>query len=310
MVDAGNGQMQQISNLNRVLLGSWLADLPDVESCYDSHMNASFFLNPNDSEMIILWHSTKAVTLLEGANFVTCSSTTDITAASNKKTRAYFITDTGLIVTPDYLRAGTGTMWGLAAGTTLDGTTTSISAAKTHCIDSGATFHADMVGCLLYWTYGDNAGEAVEISAVASGDITTAAATNAVAIGDRYSISPIKVGIKAWPLQKVSYGEELIEPFVRKTIKAITLDVGELSGFTSNDNAYWRLGAYRNGGSSIESATAFASMDANPSDSAGAFTVDGIDVEPYIEQISCGTDFELENAEIWAIINKTRKVTA
>ncbi|KKM65440.1 hypothetical protein LCGC14_1491270, partial [marine sediment metagenome] len=224
IIDANNGQMNLVSAANRVLLGSWLADLPNVQSCYDSHMNASFFLNPTDSEMLILWHSTKMISMLEGANFVTCSSTVDITASSNKKTRAYFITDTGLIVTPDYLRAGTGTMWGLATGTTLDGTVTTASAGGTNCIDSGATFHADMVGCLIYYTSGDNAGEGVEITSMAAGNLTHNATTSAIAVGDRYAVSPVPFKGKLWPLQIRQFGQETVNPFLRKIIKGMEMN--------------------------------------------------------------------------------------
>lgn len=308
-LNAVNGSMGVVSTVRRILAGDWRSTLSTIESAYDSYMGASFFLNPSRSEMIVLWHTTRQITMLEGANFVTCSQTVDV--EGDGKTRAYFITDTGLIVRPDFTRAGTGTMWGLATGTTLDGTTTTASSAGTHCLDSGATFHADMVGCLLYWTSGDNAGEAVEISGEASGDLTTAAASNAVAIGDRYSISPVPFKVKAWPLQmEPSFVSEGVNPFKRWILKGVQLSVGSLSGFTSNDNSYWRVGAYRNGGSTIETATTEVDVDANPSDSAGSFVVDGISVEPYLEQISCGTNFELEMAEMSVVVGDSRNVTA
>lgn len=312
MVDTNNGQMSQISVANRVLLGDWLSTLSSVESCYDSHMNASFFLNSSRSEMIVLWHSTKTMSMLEGANFVTCSSTVDITASSNKKTRAYFITDTGLIVTPDYLRAGTGTMWGLATGTTLDGTTDAVSATKNKIFDADATFHADMIGTLLYMTSGDNAGEAKEITAYTpvAGEVpqylTTAAFTSAIAVGDRYSISPVPFSVRLWPLQIPDF----VSKFRRWIMKGISLKVGATSGFTSNDNDKWRVGAYRNGGATIEAPTAEIDVDENPADSAGALSssVDGIDVEPFVEQISTGTSFELVAAEVSVTVGTSRNV--
>ena len=46
----------------------------------------------------------------------------------------------------------------------------------------------------------------------------------------------------------------------------------------------------------------------NPQDSAGVLSVDGIDVEPYIEQIAAGVDFELTEVEISVTMTDSRKV--
>ena len=93
----------------------------------------------------------------------------------------------------------------------------------------------------------------------------------------------------------------------------ISVKASGLSGFTSNDNAYWRVGAYRNSGTTLESgatATDEIAVSNNPADSAGAVGVDGIDVEPYIEQIACGVKFELTGAEVMVSATDSREITA
>ena len=97
---------------------------------------------------------------------------------------------------------------------------------------------------------------------------------------------------RCWALQ-----EEGVSPLTRWILVAMGIKVGGLSGFDSNDNNQWRVGAYREGASTLESTTVEIEVTADRGDSAGALNVDGIDLEPYIEQISCGTKFELTSAE-------------
>lgn len=122
MLNATDGSMGQVSACDRIILSEWKSDLANIKSGYDALMNASYFLNPNQEEMLILWHSTQVATLLEGANFEGVSSGPDVT--SGKNDRAFFITATGLIVSPDVLETGSGTMWDISTSYTLNGTAT------------------------------------------------------------------------------------------------------------------------------------------------------------------------------------------
>ena len=122
MLNATDGSMGQVSAVDRMIHDEWKGELGDIQSGYDALMNASFFLNPTQSEMLILWHSTQTSSILEGANFVNVSSGPDVDA--NKNDRAYFITETGLIVSPDVLETGSGTMWGISDSYSLNGTAT------------------------------------------------------------------------------------------------------------------------------------------------------------------------------------------
>lgn len=295
MLSGSNGNMGQISTANRILSIDWVNDLSTIKSAYDSLMDTSFFLHPGDSEMLQICHSTQAVSMLEGANFVGASSGLDIPTGLD--VRAHFVTKTGLVVIPDLDEGGSGSMWALSSSYTLDGTTTTASAGGTHILDSGATFHADMVGALAYMTSGANAGLARRITAMASGDLTVSAFPNAIALGDRYSISPVPFSVRCWPLQDPD-PRVLDEAFKRWKMVSVSLKVTDLGGFTGNDNDIWRLGTYRNGASSLTSGTSELDVSANPADSVASLVAAGIDVEPYIEQIACGVTFELTAAEI------------
>ena len=90
----------------------------------------------------------------------------------------------------------------------------------------------------------------------------------------------------------------------------MALKVRKLAGFTNNPNNKWRVGAYRNGGTSIENTVAYPAVDGNPADAAEGFNVEGIDLEPYIEQIASGVKFELTDAEFAMAITESRKVNA
>jgi hypothetical protein len=293
--------MGTIAAADRVIFDEWKADLADIKSCYDALYNCSFFLNPTQKELLCLWHSPRVIGFLEGANFVGASGGPAIADGSNN--RAYFITATGLIVTPDSAEAGSGTMWDLDSGYDLDGTITN-AIAKNIMVDSSATFHADMVGAMLYMTSGDNAGESQVISAVDVGaaQLTVAANfSNDISVGDRYSVSPVPFRARCWPLQ-----HENVSPMARWITVGVGVKVSGLDGYTSNDNDKWRVGAYRNGGTSIESQTVEIDVTTDRGDSAGALNIDGTDVEPHVEQISAGTKFELSSIEVAAAYTDSR----
>jgi len=312
ILNATDGGMGSITAADRVIFDDWKSEISDVKSCYDSVMNASFFLNPTRREMIVLWHSTQVCTMLDGANFVGATSGPDIT--SGKNDRAYFITATGLIVSPDNLEAGSGTMWDLDSGDpenpyTLNGTATATS--TTTLTDATATLNDDMIGARLYMTSGANAGDSREID-----DVDTENGIfsfipdpgnfdNEIATGDTYAVSPVPFSLRAWRLQ-----HEEVSPFTRWITSGVALKVRKLLGFDDNVNNKWRVGAYRNGETSIESTVAYPNMDSNPADSAEGLNLEGIDLEPYIEQIASGVKFELTDAEFAVALTDSRKVSA
>ena len=304
VLNATDGSMGSITAADRVIFDDWKSEISTVGSCYDALMNASFFLNPTRREMVILWHSTQVCTLLDGANFVAATSGPDVTTGKND--RAFFVTATGLIVSPDNLEGGSGTMWDLSDSYTLNGTATATSA--TTLTDANATLNADMIGARLYMTTGDNAGDSREIATIDNSTKVVTFVTNFgnnIATGDTYAVSPMPFSLRAWALQ-----HEELSRFNRWITSGVALKARKLSGFDNNPNNNWRVGAYRNGGSSIESTVVYPSVDSNPADSAEALNLEGIDLEPYIEQIAAGVKFELTDAEFAVSYTDSRNVAA
>jgi len=301
VLNAKDGSLGSLSAVDWTIYGDWKSDLANVKSCYDAVLNASFFLNPTQEEMIVLWHSPVVCTILDGANFVGATSGPDI--AGGKNDRAFFITATGLIVSPDTLEAGSGTMWDLSSDYTLNGTATATS--DTTLTDDNAALNADMEGSKLYMTTGANAGQGRTIDTI---DNTTKVITfvttfdNDISTGDTYSISPIPFSVRAWALQN-----EQVSRFNRWIMAGVSIKARELSGFDNNVNNKWRVGAYRNSGSSIESDVAYPTVDTDPHDSAEVLNLHGVDLEPYIEQIASGVSFELTDAEFNLSLTDSRK---
>ncbi|KKN01590.1 hypothetical protein LCGC14_1126250 [marine sediment metagenome] len=304
VLNGTDGSMGSITAADRVMFDDWKSEISTIKSCYDSMMNASFFLNSTRREMVVVWHSTKVCSMIDGANFVAATSGPDI--SSGKNDRAYFITATGLIVSPDNLEAGSGTMWDLSSGYTLNGTATATS--STTLTDANATLNQDMVGTRLYMVTGANAGDSQEIATIDNGTkvVTfTSNFDNDIATGDTYAVSPTPFSLRAWALQ-----HEELSRFSRWITSGVALKVRKLSGFDNISNNKWRVGAYRNGGTSIESTVAYPTVNANPSDSAEVLNLAGIDLEPYIEQIASGVKFELTDAEFAVVLTDSRKVSA
>ena len=304
ILNATDGGMGSITAADRVIFDDWKSEISTVKSCYDSILNASFFLNPTRREMVVLWHSTQVCSMLDGANFVAATSGPDISAGKND--RAYFITATGLIVSPDNLETGSGTMWDLSDTYTLNGTATATSA--TTLTDANATLNGDMVGSRLYMTSGDNAGDSREVATINNGTKVFTFSTdfdNDIATGDTYAVSPVPFSLRAWALQ-----HEELSRFNRWITSGVALKVRKLSGFDNISNDKWRVGAYRNGGTTIESTVAYPNVDSNPADSAEGLNLEGIDLEPYIEQIACGVKFELTDAEFTVSYTDSRNVSA
>lgn len=300
ILNAADGSMGGISTADRVIFDDWKSNIATVKSGYDALMNASFFLNPTDEEMLIVWHSTQVCTMMDGANFVGMTSGPDISGGKND--RVFFTTKTGLIVSPDVLETGSGTMWDISNAYTLNGTVTAGGSTLT---DSAATFHADMVGAKLYFSIGDNAGEGQTISTVNVGTKTISfesSFTNTIAADDTYAISPVPFSARCWPVQ-----DERFSRFNRWIMQGVSIKARKLSGFDGNVNNKWRVGGYRNSGTTLESSTAAPAVDIDPRDSAESLNLHGVDIEPYIEQIAAGVSFELTDAEFAVTLTDSRR---
>jgi hypothetical protein len=286
------------------LIQSWVDDVSDyVSSGYDAALNASFFLNPVTAEALIVWHGTSGLSMLEGAHFrwLTCGP-----AISNgKKRRIYMVTTRGVIVSPETakgLGSGSGTMFGLDASYTLSGQAT--GGSETTLVCSGATFHADMVGCYVYMINGDNAGSRALVESVNVGTDTltfsaATAFTNPVANNDRFAISPVPLHIGLAPLRIMDAAGPLVA-FDRVKMEGLKAKFTNILGTIATITDTARIGACRTNATTIEATTAELSVTEESADAGCSLqpAIDGIDVKPYIEYIGVGSSFEITDVEV------------
>jgi hypothetical protein len=122
------------------------------------------------------------------------------------------------------------------------------------------------------------------------------------AVGDTYAVSPVPFSLRAWPIQVEGYSR-----FNRWIVAGVCLKSQKLSGFDSNVNDKWRVGVYRNGSATLETAVAYPDVDDDPQNSAEVLNVHGVDIEPYVEQIAAGVMFELTDAEFNMSMTDSRK---
>ena len=268
--NAADGTMGQISATDRIILDEWATDLSDVRSGYDAIMNASFFLNPNQAEILCVWASTHSTSLIEGANFNAMTHGPDVTGTGSM--RAYFVTDTSLIVVPDAYATGTGTMWGLP--TDADGTTYTYNGTVTargtvsEIIDTGIDLPASCIGSYVYVTNGDCAGESAIISdyTAATHKITTATEFSSIlAPGTTFAVCAVPFRVRCWPLTDQSdYPIKPMSKFKRWNIGGMAVKVRNLVGFTDNPNNVMRVGSYRNSSPTLSENTAEITVGLNP----------------------------------------------
>ena len=286
-----------LPGVQRLLSDDWKTHISDyVSSGYDAQLNCSMFLNSERDEILCLWHGTGAMSLLEGANFRWLTSGPDITDGG--KHRIYMVTKEGLVVSPDYANAGSGTMFDISSSYTLAGAAT--GGTTTTLVSSGATFHAAMVGAYLYMIDGDNAGLGRVISSVDVGNdtLTTAAFPNTPAYGKRWAVSPVPVHVVLAPIRTMNAPESMVN-FDRQKMLAASVKIQNISGLEAGVTDTIRVGAYRNNGTTLEDETFEIEVSATIGDATGAFddAIDGLDILPYLEYIGVGSVFEITDVQ-------------
>jgi len=307
LMNGNDGNIGQISAADRIVYERWAGDLAAVSSGYDALMNASFFLHPGDAEILCVYHGTQSVCLLQGANFVWATEGLDI--AGGTSWRSFFITDTGKVVSPDYDSSGSGTMWDLDSSFTLNCTVTSSTIDTV--TDSSATFGDEMVGALLYVTSGVYRGQCREITGRSGSTLTLASSFGEpLAEGTTFAISPVPWEVRLPRLEdpdnRVTEG-----PWRRWLVYAIRAQLINTSGFGANVNDDMTGGVYRHGSNAKETgAGTFGTFTVteNPAEAVAAVRVDGIAVEPYLQQISAGTSFELTEAAVAIKMTQSKNV--
>jgi hypothetical protein len=282
------------------LMDDWITYIEDYVSCgYDARMNVSMFLNPERDEILCLWHGTGCVSMLEGANFVWMTDGPDITGGD--KQRIYMVTKEGLVVSPDYAMAGSGTMFDLSDSYTLAGAIT--GGTTTTALMTGATFHAAMAGSYLYFIDGPNAGLGRVISAVDVGNVTltTAAFPEIPVYGNRFCISPVPMFVTLPPIRTMNAPESMVN-FDRQKMIGASVKFQAISGLTEGVTDTVRIGAYRNGSTTLESTTFEVDVSSDIAEASGSFGDDGIigglDILPYCEYIGVGSVLEITDLQV------------
>jgi hypothetical protein len=294
-----DGNIVDLPGAGRLLADDWSDDLAlYVSGGFDARLNCSFFLNSRRAEVLCLWHATGALSLLEGANFAWMTSGPDI--GDGGRHRAYFVTAGGRVVAPDYAAAGSGTMFDLSSAYTLAGSAT--DGSDSTLTADGATFHADMAGARLYCIDGVNAGQGREIAAVDVGAATLTVADpfdEAIGYGDRFAISPVPVHITLAAVRQMDAPAPLVV-FDRQKMVGASVKFQAIAGLVPGVTDTLRLGAYRNGGATLDAETAELSVSGDIDAASATFdhAVDGLDILPYLEYIGPGSSFEITDVQV------------
>lgn len=302
-VDGQRGNMDIFSTLTRIVNREWVSDLEDIDSCYDSEHAASFFLNPSKSEILAIWHGTSVATTLKLANFVAC--TEGVIPDDPGISRAFFVTSTGRIVTPDWKAEGPGTM----SGVSNYGDMQIVSTSGTH-IGLNTSVDAEVKGSFIYFPNGQLEGQYARIVDVISPTFIAVDRVIPSIQGQQIVISPVIFRAKAWALPIwVDDRSRVAVEFLRKNITGISLSAKDLSGFENNPIDFWRVGVHCNGSAEPTATTVDAKVKVDPSESITPINISDIYLEPMIEYAGVGVDFELTGLEVSVTMTHSRLST-
>ena len=279
-VDGQSGTLNIIGTLSRLVDIDWKSSLSGVSSAYDSRMGVSMFLNPTTDEIACVWHTSQVCTMLIGTNFVDCTQGLD--PIGGEYQRAFFCDNRGRVVMPDVEETGAGNMHDLA----VDNLPTSVYARVPKYYAKGAS-----VGT---WT------------------TVVPSATTDVAGGD-YVLSPVVFRVRAWPVPEVTDSNDkrtgVLGRFQRKIVTSLVLEVKSTDGFTGNNMDFWRVGVCRNNDVLPSGCVYSGATTENPADFVQRVNVDGLNLEPFVEQAANGVKFELTALELGVSIGTSRKIT-
>ena len=306
VLDGNSGNMGIVKTADRVCLDEWTGDLSNITAAYDARMGCTFFLNPEEREVLCLWDTNNAVTLLEGAPFMYVTQGPSVAAKSTfggdddgDSVRAYFVTDVGRVVTPDYDRSwGKHSMLGYASG----------EDAGNKEVEEGDTKSAlasTYDGRFIYMSSGSYAGE---FSYATGGGLS--GITGLGGVGSEYSVDPVITRVRFWPL-RLGEGDR----FSRKVVKSISLSLKVLSGFDSGRAKRFRVGLFRDCGGEDDddleiSGLVEYSSSKSLTDYVKTLNCDGVVLEPYFEHGSHGKDFELSAVQVITKLVETSSLEA
>ena len=307
------GQVQYIKAVNRLINDEWMAGsagntMNDVWLAYDSVFNCVFILNTTLKSMICLWESTQAITLLEGCPFVAATSGLAINADSSSSAgiRAYFVTASGRVVRPDDARLDYASM---------TGQTFTYAASQYTVPENGDTNGATWAALLgtamcVYCISGTHEGiwgycDGSTINYVPPwGDEDDSITLQE---GDVWVKDPIAFRARFAPYQG---NRESV--FGRKVIKDIGVKVENISTY-GDSSVIMKVGAFRDadsGPTEYPTVTGSITLTGNPADDHAAVSMDGVSLQPYVEQVSTGCDFELTAMQITGNLTYSDNVEA
>ena len=301
LVDGNTGGLQLISALNGVANDDWTTTLSYVISAKDSVLGASFFVNTSTKEAVVIWHQTNTITQLQDLPF--SGATSGLMPTTMDLERAFFIDGNYTIYYPNTARSGKQTILGLTG--TVNGTA-STNGTTSLLTDSTASFGATnaLIGGYLYFNTGNNAGYGRLISANTGTTITTAAFPNTIALGDSYSVSPVVLDVRLWPL---GAGDDPRAPKDLARRRVVTAVGAVFGGLTVDAGAtapkvffqmYRQLGA-------TPTSTAAVLTDAPDGTFVSVKEHGGI-IEPGVKCMQSNVDFRLVNVVVTGSLRASR----
>jgi hypothetical protein len=295
-IDANTGEVRSLSIMDRIILddSEWAGSLANVFVEYDAKLGALVFLNTNKKQCYLLWEATGAVTKVEDCPWTFLASGPDV--LTDGPQRVYFITNTATVHVIDGSRQmGKRSMCGTTLTETVNGTTTTASA--TNLIDTAATFPANCVGFRAYILSGLRSGESAEITVRNSAtNLTITGLSGTLAVGDRYSVSPVLTRITL--PQLVGQGGD-IDPFVRKTTTAMTVAFSDLGGEYAGVNGKVVMGVKQN---LTTLGSTEVAMDPVPDQVVGRVNLHSTRCFPFIEFKGGNLDFEVQSVLVKGIL--------
>jgi len=305
-ISAG-GNCTMVGALDRILRDEWAGQLTNCEMAYDEAMGCLYILNPDVHEAICFWENTRSVSILEGVGASHITYGPDITGDTDT-IRSYWYHDNGEVTTPDYDRGDIG---GSPSHGML-GDATDIATVGEGGDEDTVAASMD-AGDMVYVMSGTNAGKWGYSNGTTMSSGSPLGGAPTLVAGDTYLKNPVKVALRLWPVNPPvgTYSPR----FARKVIKSIALKMTGLTGFGrsyADSSTDVKLGVYRNQrGRSDDSLEGYSttSVSNNPSECVEDLNLDGVTLEPYIEQVSSGTDFELTGVLIVGTITVSKTIT-
>jgi hypothetical protein len=284
--------------------GETAGDKSDIFLVYDSRLNCLFCVNPYAKEAICIWSTSNTPTMLEDMVFAFGTSGPD--PVDGGIDRGYFMTSSGVIVSPDGDRTtlkrdmmGVGND-GVPART-LNGTVTTANTGSVR--DSAAVFKQPIpAGTAVHFLSGTLQGQRAYVASNTQTLLTLTDGTLYVPLGTRYTLAPIPFEIPGWPVGRHSDPRIPMDLFTRRKVISIGYDLEILEGESSpipwpSTAETVRLGVY-NDFYSDPVVSKWVVPNENTDNSHGAVPSAGAVLWPSFRWVLSGMDFALRGLTV------------